>query len=59
MPINLDALDPQAKAATERFLRHRSTMAIENAVELALTHMSMAEVKDILRAQLEHLEEFG
>ncbi|RUW56720.1 hypothetical protein [Mesorhizobium sp. M8A.F.Ca.ET.021.01.1.1] len=59
MPINLEALEKQAKVATERFLRHRSTMAIENAIELALTHMSVAEVKEVLRKQAEFLEEFG
>lgn len=59
MSTFIQALEQQAKTAVERRHRQRSIMAIENGIELALTHLSIAEVKDILRKQIEYLEEFG
>lgn len=58
MPHSFRQIDAQAKTATALHHRRRSTMALENAVELALTDMSVGEVIKVLCSQIDYLKEF-
>lgn len=56
---SFDNLNAKAEAATQDFLRRRSITFLECAIDLMLTHMSTKEVKELLKAQIELINEFG
>ena len=58
MRPSFQALNDQAVRATEKFLRHRSILALENMVELALTNLPINTVVDVLKSNLEKLSEY-
>jgi hypothetical protein len=45
--------------AVSAYLRRTSIMFVETAISVCVTHMTIAEVKEILRKQIEMLEEYG
>lgn len=51
-------IDRLGELAAKAHLRRRSIAAIENAAELALTNLSVKEVRDVLKNLYDYLEEF-
>lgn len=56
---NRDELDRADEEAIDAFLHRSSVTYLECSINLMLSHMTIPQVAEILRAQAELLEELG